>query len=162
MPSCTPRSNPPKLPPATAVRTLARVGRFLRPYRCDASSLAALALVVAAGDAAIGQGLKGVIDRGFAAGDAAELDRTLGLMLGVVGGDGRGDVHALLHRLVAGRARDRRPATRGVRAPADAAAGVLRDHAHRRGDLAPDQRHDDAGDGDRQRRRRWRRATCCC
>ena len=74
----------PKLPPATALRTLARVGGFLRPYRAR-GVVAALALVVAAAATlAIGQGLKVVVDRGFAAGNAAELDRGLALMLGVV------------------------------------------------------------------------------
>ncbi|MBK8689588.1 MAG: ATP-binding cassette domain-containing protein [Betaproteobacteria bacterium] len=74
----------PKLAPATALRTLARIGLFLRPYR-GRVALALIALFIAAGATlAIGQGLKGVIDRGFAAGDAAELDRTLVLMLGIV------------------------------------------------------------------------------
>jgi ATP-binding cassette subfamily B protein len=74
----------PKLPPATAVRTLARLGRYLRPYRVRVV-VAAIALVVAAGAMlAIGQGLRGVIDRGFAGGDAAELDRALIMLLGVV------------------------------------------------------------------------------
>jgi ATP-binding cassette subfamily B protein len=73
----------PKLPPATAVRTLARVGRFVRPYLRQVT-LAAIALLVAAGAVlAIGQGLKFVIDRGFVAGSAGELDRALAL-LGVV------------------------------------------------------------------------------
>jgi len=73
----------PKLPPATALRTLARVGRFVRPYLRQVT-LAAIALLVAAGAVlAIGQGLKFVIDRGFVAGSAAELDRALAL-LGVV------------------------------------------------------------------------------
>jgi ATP-binding cassette subfamily B protein len=73
----------PKLPPATALRTLARVGRFVRPYLRQVT-LAALALLVAAGAVlAIGQGLKFVIDRGFVAGSAGELDRALAL-LGVV------------------------------------------------------------------------------
>jgi len=40
--------------------------------------------VAAATVLAVGQGLKFVIDRGFAAGNPAELDRMLGLMLGVV------------------------------------------------------------------------------
>ena len=74
----------PKLPPATALRTLARVGGFLRPYRVRVA-VAALALVVAAGATlAIGQGLKAVVDRGFAAANAAELDRGLALMLAIV------------------------------------------------------------------------------
>ena len=73
----------PKLPPATAVRTLARVGRFVRPYTTQVA-LAAVALTVAAAAVlAIGQGLRFVIDRGFVAGSAAELNRALGL-LGVV------------------------------------------------------------------------------
>ena len=41
-------------------------------------------MFAAAAVLAIGQGLKFVIDRGFAAGSGAELDRTLALMLGVV------------------------------------------------------------------------------
>jgi ATP-binding cassette, subfamily B, bacterial len=75
----------PKLPPATAARTLVRVGRFLRPYRLQVAIALAALVVAAAATLTIGQGLKGVIDRGFAAGDAAELDRTLGLMLVVIG-----------------------------------------------------------------------------
>jgi len=72
------------LPPVTALRTLARIGVFLRPYRRQVVA-AAVALLIAAGAVlAVGQGLKGVIDRGFAAGNAAELDRTLALMLAVI------------------------------------------------------------------------------
>ena len=74
----------PKLPPVTALRTLARVGRFMRPYK-RMVVFAGIALVFAAASVlAIGQGLKFVIDRGFAAGNAAELDRTLALMLAVI------------------------------------------------------------------------------
>jgi ATP-binding cassette subfamily B protein len=74
----------PKLPPLTALKMLARVGRFLRPYRKQVI-LAGIALIFAAASVlAVGQGLKFVIDRGFAAGNAAELDRTLALMMGVV------------------------------------------------------------------------------
>jgi ATP-binding cassette subfamily B protein len=73
-----------KLPPITALKTLVRVGAFLRPYRRQVV-YAAIALVVAAAAVlAVGQGLKGVVDRGFGAGDAGELDRTLALMLVVV------------------------------------------------------------------------------
>ena len=58
-------------PPVTALRTLARVGVFVRPYRRQVI-FAAIALVVAAGAVlAIGQGLKGVIDRGFGTGERA-------------------------------------------------------------------------------------------
>jgi len=74
----------PKIPPMTALRTLARVARFLRPYRREIV-LAAVGLVVAASAVlAVGQGLKFVVDRGFAAADSRELDRMLGLMLGVI------------------------------------------------------------------------------
>jgi ATP-binding cassette subfamily B protein len=74
----------PKIPPMTALRTLARVARFLRPYRREIV-LAAVGLVVAASAVlAVGQGLKFVVDRGFAAADARELDRMLALMLGVI------------------------------------------------------------------------------
>ncbi len=75
---------PPVLAPRGALKSLARIATYLRPYRRQVAA-AAVALIVAAGAVlAVGQGLKGVIDRGFGAGDAAELDRTLALMLVVV------------------------------------------------------------------------------
>ena len=74
----------PKLPPLTALKTLARVGRFLRPYRRQVVYAAVALLVAAAAVLTIGQGLKFVVDRGFAAGSGADLDRTLAFMLGVV------------------------------------------------------------------------------
>jgi ATP-binding cassette, subfamily B, bacterial len=74
----------PPIPPVTALKTLARVGAFVRPYRRQVT-YAAIALVVAASAVlAVGQGLKGVVDRGFGTGDGSELDRTLALMLGVI------------------------------------------------------------------------------
>jgi ATP-binding cassette, subfamily B, bacterial len=74
----------PKLPPLTALKMLARVGRFVRPYRKQVV-LAGIGLLFAVASVlAVGQGLKFVIDRGFAAGNAAELDRTLALMLAVI------------------------------------------------------------------------------
>ena len=74
----------PKIPPVTALKTVARVGRFLRPYRREVV-FAAIGLVVAATAVlAVGQGLKFVVDRGFAASNAGELDRMLGLMLVVI------------------------------------------------------------------------------
>jgi ATP-binding cassette, subfamily B, bacterial len=74
----------PKLAPATALRTLARVGRFVRPYTRQVV-YAAIALIVAAGAVlVIGQGLRFVIDRGFVAGSGAELDRALALLGGVI------------------------------------------------------------------------------
>jgi ATP-binding cassette subfamily B protein len=75
---------PPKIPPATALRTLARAARFLRPYRRQIA-LAGIGLVVAATAVlAIGQGLRFVVDRGFAAANAYELDRMLALTLAVI------------------------------------------------------------------------------
>ena len=72
------------VPPLTALKTIARIGAFVRPYRRQVI-YAAIALIVAAATVlAVGQGLKGVVDRGFGAGDAGELDRTLALMLGVI------------------------------------------------------------------------------
>ncbi|HEY3585291.1 MAG TPA: ABC transporter transmembrane domain-containing protein, partial [Casimicrobiaceae bacterium] len=74
----------PKIQPITALRTLARAGRFLRPYRREIV-LAGIGLVVAAAAVlAIGQGVRFVVDRGFAASSAAELDRMLGLLLVVI------------------------------------------------------------------------------
>jgi ATP-binding cassette subfamily B protein len=73
-----------KLPPATAARVLARVGRYLVPYRWRVA-VAGLALVVAAGAVlALGQGVRIVIDRGFLDGNPAELDRTLAWSLVVI------------------------------------------------------------------------------
>ena len=74
----------PKLPPLAALRTLARVGRFVRPYRRQVIFAAIALLFAAAAVLTIGQGLKFVIDRGFAGGSGAELDRTLAFTLGVV------------------------------------------------------------------------------
>ncbi|MEO8304870.1 MAG: ABC transporter transmembrane domain-containing protein [Betaproteobacteria bacterium] len=74
----------PNIPPVTALKTLARVGVFVRPYRRQVVYAAIALLFAAASVLAVGQGLKGVVDRGFSAGDGGELDRTLALMLGVV------------------------------------------------------------------------------
>src|SRR6266496_2790569 len=74
----------PKLPPVTALKALVRIGIYLRPYRRQVI-YAAIALIVAAGAVLlVGQGLKGVVDRGFGTGDAGELDRTLALMVVVM------------------------------------------------------------------------------
>jgi len=68
----------------TALRTLARIGRFVRPYRRQIVYAGIALFLAAAAVLAIGQGLKFVIDRGFAAGSGAELDRMLAFTLGVV------------------------------------------------------------------------------
>ncbi len=67
------------------LRTPARVFvSLLTPYRSRVL-LAAIALIVAAvAMLGVGQGLRAVIDRGFAAGDPAWLDRALMMMFGVI------------------------------------------------------------------------------
>jgi len=74
----------PKLPPLTALRTLGKVAGFLRPYRRQVVCAAIALVLAAAAVLTIGQGLKFVIDRGFAHGAPGELDRTLAVMLAVV------------------------------------------------------------------------------
>ena len=83
LPAMTPDAAP-TLPPLTALKTLARVGAFVRPYRRQVICAAIALVVAAAAVLAVGKGLKGVVDRGFGPGDGGELDRTLALMLGVV------------------------------------------------------------------------------
>ncbi|WP_243634414.1 ABC transporter transmembrane domain-containing protein [Roseicella frigidaeris] len=66
--------------------TLRRLLPYLRPYR-GRVALAGLFLVLASALVlGIGQGVRQLVDRGFAAGDAAALDRTTLLLLGVVTG----------------------------------------------------------------------------
>jgi ATP-binding cassette, subfamily B, bacterial len=74
----------PRIPPVTALKTVARAGRFLRPYRRQIVFAATGLVVAAAAVLAVGQGLKFVVDRGFAASNAGELDHMLGLMLVVI------------------------------------------------------------------------------
>lgn len=74
----------PAIAPLSALKTLRRIGGYLRPYRRQVI-FAGIALVVAASAVlAVGQGLKGVIDHGFSGQDAAALDRALALMLSIV------------------------------------------------------------------------------
>jgi ATP-binding cassette, subfamily B, bacterial len=76
------KSERPTRPPIR--RTLARLGSFLAPYRTR-FVVAGIALLIAAGCAlAIGQGLKIVVDRGFSAGDAGQLDRALFGVLAII------------------------------------------------------------------------------
>src|SRR5437660_5927256 len=74
----------PKIPPLTALRIVSRIGAFVRPYRRQVVYAAVGLLFAAAAVLAIGQGLRFVVDRGFSAGNAAELDRMLGAMLAVI------------------------------------------------------------------------------
>src|SRR5262249_51854075 len=65
-------------------RTIARLSRFLAPYR-GRFVVAGIALLIAAGCAlAMGQGLRLVIDRGFAAADPSALNEALVALLAVI------------------------------------------------------------------------------
>ncbi len=78
----SPLPSAPPRPPAAG--TLIRLGIFLAPYR-RRFALAGVALLVAAGcTLAVGQGLRLVVDRGFTAGNGAELDRALFGLLAII------------------------------------------------------------------------------
>jgi ATP-binding cassette subfamily B protein len=78
------RDSIPDRPATRDIRQLARILGFLAPYRRQVA-IAMAALVVAAGCVLVlGQGLRRVIDGGFASGDAALLDAALMALLGVI------------------------------------------------------------------------------
>lgn len=71
-------------PPKRSMRELRRLARFVRPYRLAVAG-ACLALIVAAGTVlVIGQGLRRLVDEGFAAGNSGLLDDALVALLVVV------------------------------------------------------------------------------
>ncbi|MDO9710091.1 ABC transporter transmembrane domain-containing protein [Paracraurococcus lichenis] len=70
--------------PAARLAALRRLLPWLRPYRARAA-MAALALLLAAGLVlGLGQGVRHLVDEGFAAGSAAALDRTALALFAVV------------------------------------------------------------------------------
>ncbi|NKB57768.1 MAG: ATP-binding cassette domain-containing protein [Alphaproteobacteria bacterium] len=70
-------------PKGRNLRYLSRTAGFLKPYKARlAAAIVALLVTVLTG-LALGQGLKELIDSGFAAGDAAALDRALYFLLGL-------------------------------------------------------------------------------
>src|SRR5262249_7006116 len=76
--------NLPERPASRDIRQLARVLRFVAPYKAR-MAVAGVALVVAAACVLVlGQGLKRVIDSGFASADAASLDTALFALLAIV------------------------------------------------------------------------------
>jgi ATP-binding cassette subfamily B protein len=76
--------NLPERPPNRDIRQLARVLRFVAPYK-GRMAVAGVALVVAAGCVLVlGQGLKRVIDAGFLGANAASLDTALFALLAIV------------------------------------------------------------------------------
>jgi ATP-binding cassette subfamily B protein len=66
-----------------ATRSLARLGRFLLPYRARVAGALGALVVAAACWLALGQGVKHVIDSGFASGEARLLDQALAGMIGI-------------------------------------------------------------------------------
>jgi ATP-binding cassette subfamily B protein len=78
------RQQIPERPASRDIKQLTRLVGFLKPYRVRVI-FASVALVVAAGSVlAIGQGLRQVIDRGFAAANGALLDQALVALLVVI------------------------------------------------------------------------------
>ena len=77
-------SNPgPDRPKGQDLRTLKQVGSFLKPY-WPRAVMAGIALTVTAGTVlGLGQGLRALIDSGFADGDEAALDRALTVLVGL-------------------------------------------------------------------------------
>jgi ATP-binding cassette, subfamily B, bacterial len=76
--------NLPERPASRDLRQLARVLRFVTPYKAKIA-IAGVALVVAAGCVLVlGQGLKRVIDAGFTHADAASLDTALFVLIAIV------------------------------------------------------------------------------
>ncbi|WP_114394378.1 ABC transporter transmembrane domain-containing protein [Oleisolibacter albus] len=74
----------PTAPARRDLKPLRRLLPFLKPYWRQIAG-ASIALVVAAGTVlGLGQGLIALVDKGFAAGNAALLDRALLVMLGVI------------------------------------------------------------------------------
>ncbi len=70
--------------PKRELKHLRRLWVFLRPYGLQIGG-AVIALTVAAGTVlAMGQGLRGLVDRGFTGNDTALLDRALLILLGVI------------------------------------------------------------------------------
>ena len=76
--------NIPERPTNRDIRQLARVLRFVAPYK-GRMAVAGIALVVAASCVLVlGQGLKRVIDAGFSGNDAASLNTALFALLAIV------------------------------------------------------------------------------
>ena len=70
--------------PSRDLRQLARILGFLKPYRARIACALVALVIAATGVLVIGQGLRHVIDRGFAAADSALLDEILLSLLVVV------------------------------------------------------------------------------
>jgi len=64
-------------------RQLARLGRFLAPYRLRVAGAVLALLAAAASVLALGQGLRHVVDQGFGSGDPQLLNEALAALIGV-------------------------------------------------------------------------------
>ena len=124
--------------------------RFLRPYRLRIAAAGVFLVLAAATTLVFPVALKSLIDTGFVVADPGA--RVMALrehFFALFGGRRRARPvlgSALLHGELARRARDGRPARRRLRARGPAEPRVLRDHADRRGPVAPDHRHDAGAD----------------
>jgi ATP-binding cassette, subfamily B, bacterial len=72
------------VPRVPIARTVARLGRFLAPYRSRFVVAGIALLIAAACTLAVGQGLRLVIDRGFIANDPGALNEALVVLLAVI------------------------------------------------------------------------------
>ena len=80
-------SNPPGIMrrlPTLPISSLALLLPYLRPYRARTLAAAAALLAAAGLVLTLGQGIRGLIDRGFAPGSTAHLDHAALAMFGVV------------------------------------------------------------------------------
>ncbi len=71
-------------PPASSLKVLGALWRFIRPYKAACLGAVAALTVAAGGVLGFGFALRRLVDQGFAEGDAALLDRTVLILLGVV------------------------------------------------------------------------------
>ncbi|MCW2246428.1 ATP-binding cassette subfamily B protein [Azospirillum fermentarium] len=67
-----------------SLKPLYRLGPFLRPYALPIAGAGVALMVAAATVLGLGQGLRVLVDQGFAAGDTGLLDRALLVLLGVI------------------------------------------------------------------------------
>jgi len=68
-------------PKGKDLRYLSRTAEFLKPYKKQAAAAGAALVVTAGASLALGQGLKVLVDNGFAAGNEAALDQALVFLL---------------------------------------------------------------------------------
>lgn len=77
------RSSLPDRPKGRDLRVMKRVWQFLVPYKLRLIGAVIALVITAAATLGLGQGLKGLIDSGFAGGDAGALDHALYFLIGL-------------------------------------------------------------------------------